>query len=610
MPISIEEVGLLAQKTLRTIGASVILAGVVVAGVTQLAASGDTGPVEIDVDETTSSTARGTVTTAPRAEEPFHYRIGILSGVSTDNFWAFYGQQPSVWNAYVLGPTKPALFSASGPVGSLHPELAEEMVEPVFDEDGWRVRIDLRSDFEWSDGEPITAHDVVFTFDAVRSLELGGSWADAFPSAIESMHAETDNHLRIEFNARPQLSVWPYGIGPAPIMAEHIWKELVAAGNVAGLYEEPADQDVFGGPLAIEHVWNNEIRAVANPGYPISPVPDAVTYKVFPDEEAAVAALKNDAVDTILSPRGLSAVTELEGSPGVEVVPSPANTLRYLGFNLHREPMATPAFRRALALLLDRAEVATSMGAGAPAWSMVPQANERWHDPDEAAAIEEKFAGTMTERLASALGGLRDAGYAWSQEPAVGDGGVLVPGEGLTIDGVTPQTLTILTPGDAYDPVRLQYVDELADILDAIGFDARAVPTDFDTVVDLAFTPDEDGVHHYDMYVLGWTLGDPALPRHYGALFAEGGPLNNTGYDSARFAAALAGYQGAHTQLTAHEALWEMESILADDLPYLPLYTSEIVEAYRSDRVELRNGGQLGGWQGRLGGIRDVAPAY
>jgi peptide/nickel transport system substrate-binding protein len=598
----------LHEKTLRTIGALVVLAALVVIGITQASAGEDTTTPEIATADPTPTTT-GAPTTEPTVPVPFTYRVGILSGVTTVNFWSFYGEQPSVWNAYVLGPTKPALYTVSSTSGSLEPELAQKMVEPVFDETGWKVRVDLRSDFEWSDGEPITAQDVVFTFDTVRRLELGGSWADAYPAAIASMHAESDHHLRIEFTARPELAVWPYGIGAAPIMAEHVWSEIVAAGDAADLYENLADNDVFGGPLAMEHVSTDEIRAVANPGYPLGTLPDAVIYTILEDEEAAVTALNDDAIDIVLSPSGLSPSAGLEGSPAVEVVSSPSNAIRYLGFNLQRDPMAAPEFRRAVALLLDRAEVSKEVGAGAPAWSMVPLANERWHDPDAAAAIEDRFNGSMAERLSAALEGLRDAGYTWSVEPSVGDDGELVPGAGLAIDGVAPQTLTILTPGDAYDPIRVRYVDELAAILVGLGFDARAVPTDFDTVVDLVFTPDENGEHHYDMYVLGWTLGDPALPRHHEALFAQGGPLNNTGYESARFADALAGYRGAHTHEAARDALWEMESVLAEDLPYLPLYTSEIVEAYRSDRVQLRNGGHLGGWQGRLGGIRDVGPA-
>jgi peptide/nickel transport system substrate-binding protein len=598
----------LAQKTLRMIGASVILAGVVVAGITQMTASGNTGPAEIALDVTTTSTSDDALPTTTEAADPFHYRIGLLSGVTTHNFWAFYGEQPSVWNAYVLGPTKPALFTVSSTAGSLAPELAKAMAEPVFDETGWRVRVDLRSDFAWSDGTPITAHDVVFTFETVRELELGGSWADAFPTAIESMHAESEDHLRIEFNTRPELTVWPYGIGVAPIMPEHIWGDLVGH-DVATLYEDSADRDVFGGPLALEAVSAAEIRAVVNPGYPIGGVPDTVTYTILSDEQAAMIALAGDEIDIVVSPGGLATIDDLESSEAVDTVSSPANDIRYLGFNLQREPMAQPAFRQALGLLLDKKEIAARVGAGTPAWSMIPRANEVWYDAEAAAAIEESFAGSATERLRAALDGLRGAGYSWSKEPAIDDGGELVPGTGLTIDGATPQTLTILTPGDAYDPVRLRYVDELTAVVAAIGFDVRAVPTDFDTVVDLVFTPDEEGGHRYDMYVLGWTLGDPALPRHYEALFGEGGPLNNTGYVSDRFAAALASYEGAFSQTAARDALWEMESILAADLPYLPLYTSEIVEAYRSDRVELVNGGQLGGWQARLGGIRDVTPA-
>jgi hypothetical protein len=39
------------------------------------------------------------------------------------------------------------------------------------------------------------------------------------------------------------------------------------------------------------------------------------------------------------------------------------------------------------------------------------------------------------------------------------------------------------------------------------------------------------------------------------------------------------------------------------------LYTSQITEAYRSDLVQFEVMGNLGGLQGRLGGIWDVKPA-
>lgn len=592
-----------------------MLAGVVVAGVAQMGA-GEPVDHEIDVTEPTttmgqpSSTALETTTTIPA---PFVYRVGVLSGVSTDNFWAFYGREPSVWNSYVLGPTKPALYTAHAALGSLQPELAIADVEAQDDDSGWSVVVDLNQDLAWSDGVPVTAHDLVFTFETVRALELGGSWADSFPKPVQSIDAEGDYQVRIGFSKRPQLSVWPHGVGLAPIMAKHVWENVVAGSDRKSLYSLGGSDDVSGGPLTIDSVTENLIVSTPNAGYPSGNTPDAVEYHVYEEESAALEALESGEIDSVLSPRGLTLeqTRAVENVDSIELVRSPGNAIRYLGFNIARDPMSDQAFRTALALLVDRQGLAEAIpGTGAAAWSLVPEANSQWFDDEAAAGIRKKYQGPVEDRLESALEGLRDAGYAWETAPSIGEDGKLVAGSGLTIDGQSPQPLTILTPGDNYDPARPLYVESIAATLAVLGFDARPVETDFDTVIDLAFTPSEDGELHYDMYVLGWTLGNPALPMHYGALFGSDAAMNNTGYESEAFEEALAAYEGAFTKEKAKEALWQIEGVLADDLPYLALYTSEITEAYRGDRVRFDLDHALGGLQARLGGIWDVEPAH
>ncbi|HEY6629387.1 MAG TPA: hypothetical protein VI193_10425, partial [Acidimicrobiia bacterium] len=152
------------------------------------------------------------------------------------------------------------------------------------------------------------------------------------------------------------------------------------------------------------------------------------------------------------------------------------------------------------------------------------------------------------------------------------------------------------------------YAAEIEKTLESIGFDVRPVVTDFDTVVDLAFTPAEDGARHYDMYLLGWTLGNPSLPAYYRWFFAPDGPANSTGYSDPEFAEELTQYEQASNLTVAKSALWQMERILAQDLPYLVLYHPEIREAYRSDRVDFGIRDVLGGIQGRLGGLTDLTP--
>jgi peptide/nickel transport system substrate-binding protein len=597
------------HRTIRTIGASVVFAGLVVAGAVQLGAKDGPAPPEIVAEATSTTEALQASAGEPDPKStapPFTYRVGVLSGVSTDNFWAYYGAEPSVWNSYILGPTKPALY-AIDTSGEITPELLAEASAPSWDVDGWRVRVRMDPEFRWSDGEPITAHDFVFTFETVRALGLGGSWAEAFPSAVESVHVEGDHELRIEFSERPHLRVWPYGVGMAPVMPEHVWRDVVAEGSPG----TTGENDVSGGPLAIESISKSLVVSKGNPGYPNGEFPDTVEYHVYPDEAALTAAVAEGAIDSVLTPTGVTeehaaTVADIDGTT---VLASPANGIRYLGFNLDREPMADLAFRKALAYLLDRESLSERIPhIGDVAWSMIPQANDLWFDAEQAEANQSPYRGDLKTRLARALQGLSAAGYAWEAPPSVRDDGALAPATGLTIDGQTAPPLTILTPGDAYDPARPDYVGEIAGTLGVLGFDVRPVETDFDTVVDLAFDRGEDGTREYDMYLLGWTLGNPTLPDFYRPFFAPEGEMNNTGYVSQEFVQALEEYEGAVTIDEAKWALWRMERALATDLPYLVLYTNRLIEVYRSDRISFGLGETLGGLQGRLGGIGDVSP--
>lgn len=588
-----------------------VLVGVAVAAFTQVGSADPSVPVELADPEPGTT---GLLEPAPSPDEtesaaaPFVYRIGVLSAISTDNFWAYYGAEPSVWNSYVLGPTKPALYTTDPTSGGLTPELAAGHVDPTWDAEGWKVILSLDDDMEWSDGTPVTARDVAFTFRTVRTLRLGGSWAEAFPVSVTSVEAIDDQTVSVRFESRPNLAVWPHGLGLAPIMPAHVWSEVVDGATADELYAAHGGRDVSGGPLALVAASQGVMVSRANPGYPNRGEVDFVEYHVYDTETDLIAAISTGEIDSILNPKGVAQKDLLTLAEDVALMTSPANGVRYLGFNLAREPMSSPAFRAALAFLVDKEGIGGSIhSAGSATWSMIPAANKQWFDEAGSDANETRYGGTLEERLGKALEGLRAAGYAWTKEPGVTEG-VLTAGEGLTIASQTPQPLTILTPGDEYDPARPDYVAAIANSLAILGFDTRPVETDFDTVVDLAFTAGDDGALHYDMYMLGWTLGNPTLPDFYGPLFSAEGEMNNTGYSNAEFEAALAAYEASFDTEEAVAAVWEMEKKIAADLPYLVLYNSQLTEIYRSDRVAFGVEGGLGGLQGRLGGIEDVRP--
>ena len=161
------------SKTARTIGATAVLVGVVIAAAIQMRPE-EEAPAEIAAPVGTT-TLRVPVSSLAGADAPFEYRVGLLAGVSTANYWEYVGEQPTAWNAYVLGPTKPALYAVDPASNALEPEVAASApVLPTWDREGWRVRLDLGSDLSWSDGRPVTAADVVYTFETVRRLGLEG----------------------------------------------------------------------------------------------------------------------------------------------------------------------------------------------------------------------------------------------------------------------------------------------------------------------------------------------------------------------------------------------------------------------------------------------------
>lgn len=235
------------DKTIRTVGATVVLLGIAIAAAAQMGSpEGDPSAISLATEATPSTETTLRATTSTTEPDPFVYRIGVLADTTTDNYWAFYGEQPSVWNSYILGPTKPALYRIDPASGSLVPELAEAMATPTRGESGWSVTVELNDSFAWSDGEPITADDIVFTFETVRDAGLGGSWATAFPESVSGIEARGPHSVHILFSKRPNLSDWPHAVGTAPLMAEHVWRPQTVGMDQPDIYELGGASDVGG----------------------------------------------------------------------------------------------------------------------------------------------------------------------------------------------------------------------------------------------------------------------------------------------------------------------------------------------------------------------------
>src|SRR5688572_25407360 len=104
-------------------------------------------------------------------------------------------------------------------------------------------------------------------------------------------------------------------------------------------------------------------------------------------------------------------------------------------------------------------------------------------------------------------------------------------------NGVPVRPLEILAPGPGYDPLRATYSIWIETWLNQLGFEAEANPTDFNALV-AAVSPSAENTADFDMFILGWSLGNPAFPDYHKAFFHGSNDMlvnagsNRGGYNS------------------------------------------------------------------------------
>jgi ABC-type transport system substrate-binding protein len=557
------------------------------------------------------------------------YTLGIFQDVTTDNQWNSADTAGNtVWNSYFLNPMLAAPYKVTQPGIEFVPDLATEELQPTVQEgDSWVGTFTLRDDALWSDGEPITGADVAFTWQTAVDLELLGPWEDFVDAdVITSVEAEGQT-VTVTFNAQPGLSQWGPGTGITviPIQPMHFWEPIVeqAKGEddprttllaASGADAPSAGATVYGdrqeGAGASSGVNENyyDQGAEMSSGdvtYTEGPFATDFNFPLYGGQEAAVLALADGEVDLLLNPLGMQRgfQDQVAENPDLTAIVNPTNGYRFLAFNHARAPMSDSAFRDALTALIDKEFVTGNLlqGVAFPLYVILPEGNTKWYNEevaDELATVG--YAGLDADtRHATAIQLLTDAGYTWEVAPGFADEEGTVspePGEGLTFsagqglidpDGNPVPQLRLVTPTASYDPLRATFANYISGVAQEMGIDLVAVPTDFNKIVNDVFAVDEDNNYtsDFDMFILGYSLGAAAFPTFHASFFATGGDSNNTQYSSEEYDAFSAAFDASQTEEEAFEAMWEMERLIAQDKPHVPLFDTGILEFY-NNRVE------------------------
>ena len=115
--------------------------------------------------------------------------------------------------------------------GNLVPFLAAEIPTPEnggVAADGKSVTWKLKQDVKWSDGQPFTAQDVVFTYQFISNPKVGSSSAGTY-EIVESVEAIDDYTVKVNFKeVNPAWSLVFVG-GAGMILPKHIYQTYSGA---------------------------------------------------------------------------------------------------------------------------------------------------------------------------------------------------------------------------------------------------------------------------------------------------------------------------------------------------------------------------------------------
>ena len=288
----------------------------------------------------------------------------------------------------VLGQLYSRLLRNAPDGSELLPGLAESWDESA---DGLQYTFHLR-DAQFSDGSPITADDVVFSFLRLRDQE-DSAYNSAF-QVIENVEAVDEKTVQftLEYPAAPFLgSVEMFNAGIVPRAA------VEAMGD-----EAFAQNPVSSGPFMLKE-WrpNDRLILAKNPHYWREGMPylDDVEFLEVSDENTRVSMLRAGEAE-VISGTPWSQVDTLQAQDGISVPLDPSSIINILLINHDAPPLDDVRVRQAVARAIDTQSIvkAVTFGYGVPANSTLPNALEYYdadlpaipYDPEAARALLEE----------------------------------------------------------------------------------------------------------------------------------------------------------------------------------------------------------------------------
>jgi peptide/nickel transport system substrate-binding protein len=289
-----------------------------------------------------------------------------------------------------------------GADGSPRMWLAEalEVVDPT------TVVVKLRQGHSFSDGKPVTAEDVKFSFDYLKRWD-----AAYFKKYLEKLASVDPTTVRFKLT-EPYAPFIINTLGQVLILPKHVWGDVVEKTGIAKPQDFRNMPLVGSGPYTLRY-WREgqEISLQRRADHFAKPASDLLIV-VFGSAELVGASLKKGDIDISFQPVVPTVVKEFAAEKNIKLIQARSNGHMSMRYNTARPALASKALRQAMAHAIPYDAIIEEVlggDAGRSATPIVP-VNAFWHDasiPLPAYDIDK----------ARAI--LKAAGYSWGSDGAL-----------------------------------------------------------------------------------------------------------------------------------------------------------------------------------------------
>ncbi|MBO0821372.1 MAG: ABC transporter substrate-binding protein [Nocardiopsaceae bacterium] len=441
----------------------------------------------------------------------------------------------------------------------------------------------LRPGLRWSDGQPLTARDVAWTYNLIMHDPAAGTANGSLVANFASVTAPDPDTVVIK-TVKPQANL-PYIVaGPTgiPVVPEHVWASKVK--NLASFRNQGPYPVVGYGPWILTGYVPNQYATLKanNDFYAGAPAYKTLIVQYYTSSDAAVAALRTGALDEI-GDGNLTATqfNALKHVKGVSVYPTRSNAWEAIEVNTGARTksgqvfgngnpiLKDPAVRKAIALAIDRKELVSKVldGLGVPGAGYLTPAYPQWQWKPPASA-DESYDPARANQILNAAGYRKNA-------------------QGVRVDPKTRKPLAFRLGIHSDEATDQQIAPYLVEWLQAIGikldtqsmsFDQlnAALPKgDWDMLLDVwSQTPDPS--YLFSIQTCGTLPASPATAGNTDAFFCD--PAFDKLYTS---------QQTQFSQQRRRADTDRMQSILYTANVDIMLFYADILDAVRT--ADVRN---------------------